>query len=90
MFGAPAAAIAMCRAAFETVLKRHYGHGDWERAGLEKVVSLASKRYDFIQEALIKPLVQQSNRILHDYEKADRPRPRMIVQSSSFLGLLNP
>jgi|SRR5579863_2456878 len=72
VFGAPAAAIAMCRAALETVLKRHYGHGEWERAGLEKVVSLASKRHEFISESTITPLVRQSNRILHDYEKADR------------------
>jgi hypothetical protein len=72
VFGAPAAAITMCRAALETVLKRHYGQGDWERAGLETVVSLASRRHDFIQEDLIKPLVRQSNRILHDYATADR------------------
>jgi hypothetical protein len=72
VFGAPAAALAMCRAALETVLKRHYGHGEWERAGLEKVVSLASKRHEFISESTITPLVRQSNRILHDYEKADR------------------
>src|SRR5579863_1942963 len=72
VFGAPAAAITMCRAALETVLKRHYGHGEWDRAGLEKVVALASNRHEFISESTITPLVRQSNRILHDYEKADR------------------
>ena len=36
--GAPAAAIALCRAALEMVLKRHYGHGQWEKAKLGQLV----------------------------------------------------
>jgi len=66
VFGAPAAAIAMCRAALETVLKRHYGGGQWEEEKLGRLVVLASQRYDFVQEKRITPLVHKANRILHD------------------------
>jgi hypothetical protein len=48
--GAPAAAILTCRAALETVLKGHYGHGQWEDAKLGKLVVLASQRYNFKKE----------------------------------------
>lgn len=70
VFGATAAAIAMCRATLETVLKRHYGHGQWGEKGLGELVALASYRFDFIQEGKIKPLVDAANRILHDYTRA--------------------
>jgi len=72
VFGAPAAAILTCRAALETVLKRHYGHGQWEDAKLGKLVVLASQRYNFVQEKRIAPFVQLANRIAHDYSEADR------------------
>jgi hypothetical protein len=75
VFGAPAAAIAMCRAALDMVLKQHYGEGKWDRAGLETVVSLASKRFDFINENELKFLVRHANRILHDYVAVDRISP---------------
>jgi hypothetical protein len=75
VFGAPAAAVAMCRAALETVLKRHYGHDQWEDVKLGQLVVLASQRYDFVQEKRITPLVQKANRILHDYAQADRISP---------------
>jgi hypothetical protein len=43
VFGAPAAAIAMCRAALEMVLKRHYGQGQWDDVrGLDNLIVLAS------------------------------------------------
>jgi len=72
VFGAPAAAIAMCRAALETVLRQHYGRGKWEDEKLGQLVVLASRQYDFVQEKRITPLVQKANRILHNYAKADR------------------
>lgn len=72
VFGAPAAAIAMCRSALEMVLKRHYGRGQWEDEKLGRLVILASRRYDFVQEKWIVPLVQKANRIVHDYAQADR------------------
>jgi hypothetical protein len=72
VFGAPAAAIAMCRSALEMVLKRHYGHGQWENAKLGNLVFLASKQYDFIKKGSLMPLVKQANRILHNYGQMER------------------
>jgi hypothetical protein len=72
VFGAPAAAIAMCRSALEMVLKRHYGHGQWENAKLGQLVFLASKQYDFIEKASLRRLVKQGNLILHNYSQIDR------------------
>jgi hypothetical protein len=72
VFGAPAAAIAMCRAALETVLKRHYGRGQWEDVKLGRLVVLASQQYDFVQQNKITPLVDRANEILHNYTQEDR------------------
>jgi hypothetical protein len=72
VFGAPAASVAMCRAALEMVLKRHYGHGQWENAKLGNLVFLASKQYDFIEKASLKLLVKKANRILHNYGQIER------------------
>jgi hypothetical protein len=71
VFGAPTAAVAICRAALEMVLKEHYGHGEWEDYKLGKLIILASQRYNFIQEKRIVPLVEKANRIVHDYSKSD-------------------
>ena len=64
--------IPACRAALETVLKRHYGHRQWDDAKLGQLVVLASQRYDFVQERRITPLVQRANRILHNYPETQR------------------
>ena len=66
VFGAPAAAFAICRAAFEMILKRHYGGGEWEdpREKLAKVVALANER-GFIKRDEIKPLIDRADGILH-------------------------
>jgi len=70
--GAPAAAIAICRAALEMVLKRHYGHGKWEDCTLSKMINKADKQYDFVQRNHIQKFVKLSNKILHDYSKEKR------------------
>jgi hypothetical protein len=72
VFGAPAASIAICRAALEMVLKRHYGHGQWENAKLGNLIFLASKQYDFIQKAHLKTLSKKANQILHNYGQIGR------------------
>lgn len=68
VFGAPAAAFAMCRAAFEMILKRHYGEGEWEnpKEKLAKVLALANER-GFIKREEIKPLIDRADGILHRY-----------------------
>lgn len=45
VFGAPAAAIAMCRTALERVLKRHYGRGQWDDEKLVDLIDRASCKY---------------------------------------------
>lgn len=68
VFGVPAAAFAMCRAAFEMVLKRHYGEGEWEapREKLAKIVALAEER-GFIKREEVRPLIDRADGILHRY-----------------------
>jgi hypothetical protein len=60
------------RWALEMVLKRHYGHGQWENAKLGQLVFLASKQYDFITKNSLNPLVKQANHILHNYGQIER------------------
>jgi hypothetical protein len=72
VLGAPAAAITMCRAALEMVLKQHYGHDQWNNEKLENLIVLASKRYDFIQYKKIDPIRDKANKILHRYHSAER------------------
>jgi hypothetical protein len=62
VFGAPAAAIAMCRAAYHMV-KRHYTHEE-----LENVIVLASRRFDYS----IKQLVGRANEVMHNYDNRRR------------------
>jgi hypothetical protein len=68
VFGAPAAAFAMCRAAFEMILKQHYGEGKWEdpRGKLSKVVALASER-GLVRQDEVRPLIDRADGILHRY-----------------------
>jgi hypothetical protein len=67
VFGAPAAAIAMCRAAYETVRKEHYRRGE-----LENVLVHASREYDFVSKDNIKFLVDSANRVMHNYSNTQR------------------
>jgi hypothetical protein len=75
--GAPAAAIAMCRAALEMVLKNHYGKGRWEGPdlGLGKIIVLASQRYNFVDEGKLLRLARSANNILHNYSRQERMSP---------------
>jgi hypothetical protein len=70
VFGAPAAAFAICRAAFEMILKRHYGEGEWEnpKEKLSKVIALAAER-GFIKREEITPLIERADGILHRYSQ---------------------
>jgi hypothetical protein len=72
--GAPAAAISMCRAVLEMVLKDHYGKNEWNdpRLKLGKIIVLASQKFDFIHEKRITRLAQNANEILHNYSRRIR------------------
>ena len=73
VFGAPAAAIAMCRTALEMVLKRHYGRGDWDDEKLDNLIVLASYKYSkIVQKEKIDPFRILANRIVHKYDQVGR------------------
>ncbi len=80
VFGAPAAAIATCRAALEMILKRHYGldfqfkdeKGRTRDKGLGDLIILASEKYDFVQGKRLRRLTDDSNSILHNYSRRKR------------------
>lgn len=71
VFGAPGAAIAMCRAALEMILKKHYGDGDWEdpKKSLSKVIAAASKRYEFIRADELTEFKNRADAIMHRYSQ---------------------
>lgn len=70
--GAPAAAIAMCRAALEMVFKDHYGKNQWDDLKLGRMIVLASQRFDFVDEGRLRRLTNNANGILHNYSKNKR------------------
>jgi hypothetical protein len=79
--GAPAAAIAMCRAALELVLKELYlpdDHTETNKKGelwdkpLGKLIVLAEKRYDHLNKGELKPLAEKANEIVHRYSRRER------------------
>lgn len=66
--GAPAAAIALCRALLETVLKDHYLRGlDTRGEKLEGLIEIAVARYDFLQAKKLHDLRLDANKILHRF-----------------------
>ena len=68
VFGAPAASVAMCRAALEMILKRHYCAGAFApKDDLADIIVLASKRFNFLDQKELDGLRQKGNKILHDY-----------------------
>ena len=72
VFGAPAAAIAMCLAALEIILKKHYGDGDWAdpKEKLAKVIALADERYERINKNHLDILKNRADEILHRFTES--------------------
>jgi len=69
--GAPAASVAMCRAAMEMVLRDHYLRGSSDdNSNLHDVIDLAVARYDFLSAKKLHSLRRDANRILHAYNSA--------------------
>jgi hypothetical protein len=79
VFGAPAAAIAMCRALLEMLLKEHYGLdcqyvdalGRTRDKGMGELIILADAKYEFFQGPRIRRLTDSANRILHNYSSRE-------------------
>ena len=63
---------AMCRAALEMVLKRHYGKDAWDDLKLADIIALASRRYGSIPDRQLLRLNRDANKILHNYSARNR------------------
>lgn len=81
VFGAPAAAIAMCRAVLEMILKEHYDidyqyrdkkTGEIRDKGLSRLIVLADERYNFIQGNRLRRLSDKANKIMHKYASTNK------------------
>ncbi len=80
VFGAPAAAIAMCRAILETILKEHYdlefqyrdNKGKLRDKGLGELIILADERYKFVQGKRVRNLSDAANKIMHRYSARNK------------------
>jgi hypothetical protein len=80
--GAPAAAIAMCRAALELILKYHYltedsykyktKKGDWRDRGLANIIILAEKRYQFLTYYKLKNIKNTGDEVMHRYSEQQK------------------
>jgi hypothetical protein len=74
IFGLPAAAIAMCRAVLERVLKEFYLPEEESRNKygkpmmLGELLPLAEKRYEHIRRLGLKSYVAKANEVMHRYE----------------------
>lgn len=66
--GAPVAAIALCRALLESVLKDHYLRKvDTRGENMEGLIEIAVARYDFLQPTKLHALRLDANKILHRF-----------------------
>ena len=77
--GAPSAAIALCRALLEMILRDHYMTSQIRREerlqgneSLAKIVHIAAKRYDFLTISKLDALREGGNTILHRYSAAGK------------------
>ena len=70
--GAPAASVAICRAALEIVLRDHYLKLPYaDKSSLYEVINLAVARYRFLPAIKLHEMRTLANKILHDYAESD-------------------
>lgn len=77
VFGAPAAAMAMCRAILEMLLKEHYGleyqetraDGRKRDKPLGELIVLAEERYHFLRSKPLRKLAHKANTIMHSHSQ---------------------
>lgn len=70
VFGLPAAAMAMCRATCEIVLKQFYDDG-YENS-LDKIIFMAEKKFQHLKGLDLRKHVSAANRIMHNHGKSGR------------------
>ena len=67
VFGLPAAAISMCRAVCERVLKEFYFYDSERNNGLGKLAILAEKKYEHVNKMNLRQYIDMANEVMHDY-----------------------
>ena len=75
VYGLPKAAIAMCRAVLEIILKQFYLSADDGQQGeddlnLAELIVLAERRYRRLEQLKLHQLRKRANEILHDYTES--------------------
>lgn len=68
VFGLPAAAVAMCRAVCERVLKEFYFGDDEREDTLGNLVFLAEKKYEHIKQMKLPRYIRLANDVMHSYQ----------------------
>ena len=89
MFGAPAAAIAMCRAICEMVLKELYlGNGNGRAPQGGKLILLAERQFEAVRKLRLRHHTDLANRVLHDLGRAEAPGSDLDKAVVDFLATL--
>lgn len=88
VFGLPEAAMAMCRAVCELVLKRYYADDDDGETGeksLSNLIILAERKFARLRKFRLKTHVQNANRVLHEFRADQLPSKQRDEMVRSFL-----
>lgn len=68
VFGLPAAAVAMCRAVCERVLKEFYFGDDERENTLGTLAFLAEQKYENIKQMKLRRYIRLANAVMHSYQ----------------------
>jgi uncharacterized protein with HEPN domain len=81
VIGADLAAIAMCPATTELLLRRHYAPLSGEDDKLHSLITVVEKKFKFLKDHNLRDKVKEANDILHNVALADNVRefPRRYV-----------
>lgn len=79
VFGFPAAAIAMCRAVCEKVLKEFYFYDSKPSNRLGDLAKLAEKRYDHVKKMELRRHIDLANQVMHEYHSGQLSEDKLNV-----------
>lgn len=81
VFGFPAAAIAMCRAVCEKVLKEFYFYDSKpdKRKRLGELAKLAEKRYEHVKKMELRRYIDSANKVMHEYQSGQLSEDRLDI-----------
>ena len=76
VYGNKIAAVAMCRALLEYVLKKHYKIEDCK---LGQMITLAERKYSRLKKMNLQEKKNLANEIMHEYERQSEVEDRIVV-----------